>query len=95
MYFGLARLTLNQLHDKRMLSRNKHERGAVYRILAGCKDLDIAAAFGFLLATFLAVKFLERRTTANLIWAGVGLGIALLLKFSTVLLIPFLFIIFF
>ena len=49
---------------------------------------DIAAAFGFLLATYLFTKFLNRRNGLNLILAGVGLGIALLLKFSTVLLIP-------
>lgn len=56
---------------------------------------DIAAAFGFLLATYLFTKFLQSRTNKNLFWAGVGLGIALLLKFSTVLLIPFFIIILF
>ncbi|MEK7169568.1 MAG: phospholipid carrier-dependent glycosyltransferase [Patescibacteria group bacterium] len=49
---------------------------------------DIAAAFGFLLAAYLFVKFLNRRSGLNIILAGIGLGIALLLKFSTVLLIP-------
>jgi hypothetical protein len=56
---------------------------------------DIAATFGFLLSIYLFIKFLNDRKNKNLIWAGIGFGIALLLKFSTVLLPPLLALILF
>lgn len=50
---------------------------------------DIAAAFGFLFATYFFVRFLARPSRGRLILSGVALGIAELAKFSTVLLVPF------
>ncbi len=54
---------------------------------------DIAAAFGIILATYLFLKFLLHSSRRNLIWAGIGLGIAELAKFSAVLLIPYFLIV--
>ena len=50
---------------------------------------DIAATLGTVLATYFWLKFLKNRTKKTIILAGVALGIALLLKFSLILLIPF------
>lgn len=50
---------------------------------------DIGATLGIFVATYYFVKFLNEQTKKHLIWAGVGLGVALLMKFSTLLLIPF------
>ncbi len=49
---------------------------------------DLAAAFGFLLASFYFVRYLTHQSKKNLLYAGIALGIAELTKFSTVLLIP-------
>ncbi len=49
---------------------------------------DVAAACGFLIATYYFIKFLKKSTNKNLIIAGLSFGIALLLKFSVALLIP-------
>lgn len=50
---------------------------------------DIAATLGTVLATYFWLKFLKNRTKKTIILAGIALGIALLLKFSLILLIPF------
>ncbi len=49
---------------------------------------DIAAAFGFFIGIVAFVRFLESPTKKNLLIAGFAFGIAQLLKFSLVLLIP-------
>lgn len=49
---------------------------------------DLAAAFGFFIGLVSFVRFLESRTLRRLLFAGLALGVALLLKFSLVLLIP-------
>jgi hypothetical protein len=51
---------------------------------------DIGATFGVVLTTYFWLQFLEKQNWKNLILASVSLAIALLLKFSLVLLIPFL-----
>ena len=50
---------------------------------------DLAAAFGFFIGIITFVEFLEKQSTKRLLIAGLSLGIALLLKFSLILLIPF------
>ncbi len=50
---------------------------------------DLAALFGILLATYLFVQYLQHSSRRNFWLAVVGLGVALLCKFSTFLLIPF------
>jgi len=50
---------------------------------------DIGATLGVLLATFLFVKMLFSPSRKKAIFAGLGLGAALLAKFSNALLIPF------
>jgi len=50
---------------------------------------DMAALFGVLLATYFFINYLKNQTTKNLIIAGLVFGVALLCKFSTVLLVPF------
>lgn len=50
---------------------------------------DIAAAFGILLAIWRFVDLLERPNRRNLWLAGLAFGIAEIMKFSTVLLLPF------
>lgn len=54
---------------------------------------DIAATFGICLATYLFLKFLLHSSNKNLVWAGIGFGIAELTKLSDALLIPYLLII--
>lgn len=49
---------------------------------------DIGATLGFLIGIATFVYFLEAPTKRNILIAGVALGIALLLKYSTFLLIP-------
>jgi 4-amino-4-deoxy-L-arabinose transferase-like glycosyltransferase len=49
---------------------------------------DVAAAFGVTLAGFACIRFLTHPSPATALVSGLALGIALLLKFSTVLLIP-------
>ena len=51
---------------------------------------DIAAVFGFMLAMFFYLRFLQAPSFKSTMLAGVTLGVALLLKFSTLLLLPFL-----
>lgn len=50
---------------------------------------DMAALFGVLLATYFFVNYLKNPTIKNLVIAGLVFGVALLCKFSTVLLVPF------
>jgi 4-amino-4-deoxy-L-arabinose transferase-like glycosyltransferase len=49
---------------------------------------DIGAAFGFFLGLVTFYKFLKNKDIKSLIFAGICLGIALLIKFSTFLLVP-------
>lgn len=50
---------------------------------------DIGATFGIFAATFAFINFLEKPNRKNLIVAGLVFGMAQLLKFSAVLLVPF------
>ncbi len=50
---------------------------------------DMAALFGVLLATYFFINYLKNHTTKSLVIAGLVFGVALLCKFSTVLLVPF------
>ena len=50
---------------------------------------DVAAALGVVLATYFWLKFLKEPTKKNILFAGIIFGIAMLLKYSLVLLIPF------
>lgn len=55
---------------------------------------DIGASLGFILAIYFFGRFMMHNTRKNLIYAGIAYGIAQLLKFSAILLIPlFLFLI--
>jgi len=54
---------------------------------------DVGATFGTLLATFNFLRFLNSPSKRNLFLAGIFLGVALLTKFSLILLLPFLFIV--
>lgn len=49
---------------------------------------DIAAAAAFFIALYYFINWLKQQTFKNLIIAGVTLGLALLMKFSVVLLLP-------
>lgn len=51
---------------------------------------DIAAAFGYLLFFFTLHAYLRVSTLGRAIWVGVATGLALLIKFSMVILIPIL-----
>ena len=53
---------------------------------------DVAAMFGIVSATYFYVKWLEEHSNKNLWIAGLVLGVALITKFSTFLLLPFFFI---
>jgi len=50
---------------------------------------DVGAALGSVLATYFYLKFLKNPKKSNIILAGISLGIALLLKFSCAVLVPF------
>lgn len=50
---------------------------------------DLGAALGVVLATYAFLKLLEAPSRKQLMYAGLAFGIAMLMKFSTVLLIPF------
>lgn len=50
---------------------------------------DVGAAFGAIFATYYFLKALENPTKKSIIFAGLALGTAELLKFSLILLIPF------
>jgi hypothetical protein len=49
---------------------------------------DVGAALGFLLGTYFWLKFLRKPSKKNVLLAGVMFGIAMLFKFSVVLLLP-------
>ncbi|MFH0792351.1 MAG: glycosyltransferase family 39 protein [bacterium] len=49
---------------------------------------DVGAAAGAFVASYYFVKFLKSNTKKNLIFAGIAFGIAELLKFSLILLLP-------
>ena len=49
---------------------------------------DLGAALGFFLGTIFFLKFLENPTWKNIFWAGLIFGIAQLIKFSLIILIP-------
>ncbi len=51
---------------------------------------DVPATFGFVLGMYTFSKFLDKKNLKYLLLAGVGLGVAQLLKFSTFLLYPIL-----
>jgi len=51
---------------------------------------DVGATLGIVLATYFWLKFLKEPTKKNIFLAGITLGLALVLKFSTILLVPFL-----
>ncbi|MEK7513114.1 MAG: glycosyltransferase family 39 protein, partial [Patescibacteria group bacterium] len=53
---------------------------------------DLAATFGVVLSTYLFLRYLMQPSGKRLVAAGIGFGIAELLKFSLVLLIPFFFL---
>lgn len=50
---------------------------------------DIGAAIGIFIATYYFIKFLSKPSRENLVFAGLTFGIAQLMKFSAVLLVPF------
>ena len=50
---------------------------------------DIAAALGAVIATYFWLRFLKSPTRKNIIFAGLIFGVAMLLKFSMALLVPF------
>ena len=50
---------------------------------------DIGAALGIFVALYYFIKFLSSPSKEHLLFAGIAFGIAQLLKFSAVLLIPF------
>jgi len=54
---------------------------------------DIGAAAAFFIATYYIIKWLQDSTKKNLIIAGIVFGLALLTKFSLVLLIPYFIVI--
>ncbi len=52
---------------------------------------DMAATFGVLAALYTFTRSLQKKTASSFILAGIAFGIAQLLKFSAVLLVPFFF----
>jgi len=50
---------------------------------------DVGAAFGFFAAIYFFVKYMQNQNKKNLVLAGIFFGIAQLIKFSLVLLVPF------
>jgi len=55
---------------------------------------DVGAAFGIVVATYYFLQHLRSRSRKSLWFAGVAFGIAQLTKFSTIILIPFFFLIY-
>jgi hypothetical protein len=51
---------------------------------------DVGAAFAFFFASYFFIKYLKNPSGKNLLWAGISFGIAQLIKFSLILLIPYL-----
>ena len=56
-------------------------------------NTDVGAVFGALLAIIFWLKFIQNPTWKNVLFSGIALGIAMLFKFSLILLIPFFIII--
>jgi len=50
---------------------------------------DVGAAFAFFIAAYFFIKWIKNSTEKNLILAGIFFGIAQLIKFSLILLIPY------
>jgi len=50
---------------------------------------DVGAAFAFFFASYFFIKWIKNPTGKNLFWAGISFGIAQLIKFSLILLIPY------
>jgi len=50
---------------------------------------DVGASFGALFATYFWLKFLKNPGAKNMTAAGVAFGLAMLIKFSLILLVPF------
>jgi len=50
---------------------------------------DVAVALGAVLSTYFWLKFLKNPSKINIFWAGITFGVAMVLKFSLILLIPF------
>jgi 4-amino-4-deoxy-L-arabinose transferase-like glycosyltransferase len=50
---------------------------------------DVGAAFGALVATYFLIRWLKNQTGRNLLYAGIAFGIAQLIKFSMILLVPY------
>jgi hypothetical protein len=50
---------------------------------------DIGAAFGAILATYFWLEFLKNNNKKSLILAGLAFGIAMIIKFSLILILPF------
>ncbi|MDP2734626.1 MAG: glycosyltransferase family 39 protein, partial [bacterium] len=49
---------------------------------------DVAAAFGAVLSLLFWVRFLKEPTKKHVLYAGIAFGVAMLLKFSLILLVP-------
>jgi len=49
---------------------------------------DVGAAFGFLFALYYFIRYVKKPSRKHLIFAGLAFGVAQLLKFSLILLIP-------
>jgi len=52
-------------------------------------NTDVGAVFGALLATIFWLRFLQNPSWRNVLFAGISFGVAMLLKFSLILLVPF------
>ena len=50
---------------------------------------DVGASFGALFATYFWLKFLKDPRAKNIVLAGIAFGLAMLVKFSLILLVPF------
>ncbi len=50
---------------------------------------DVGAAFAFFFASYFFIKWLRSQTSKNLFIAGIAFGVAQLIKFSLILLIPY------
>ncbi len=50
---------------------------------------DVGAALGAILATYFWIKFLQKPDIKNVVIAGLTFGVAMLMKFSLILLVPF------
>ncbi|MDO8558110.1 MAG: glycosyltransferase family 39 protein [bacterium] len=53
---------------------------------------DVGASAGFFVATIAFLRFLKNPTDGNVLWAGLALGFAFLVKFNTFMLLPIFFI---